>query len=103
MPVRENTPEGAGLRSAHPVSRLRHGTGRREGARLFARSPVVQRRNGLAAGGRGIRTCMGPFLSSGVFSVYCQFLVRSGKWPFFIPSPTIRFPERAQRVKGPKR
>ena len=24
MPVRENTPEGAGLRSAHPVSRLRH-------------------------------------------------------------------------------
>jgi hypothetical protein len=25
------------------------------------------------------------------------------KGPFFIPSPTIRFPERAEGVKGPKR
>jgi len=25
-----------------------------------------------------------------------QFFVRSGKGPFFIPSPTIRFPERAE-------
>ena len=23
--------------------------------------------------------------------------------PFFVPSPTIRFPERAEGVKGPKR
>jgi hypothetical protein len=22
--------------------------------------------------------------------------------PFFVPSPAIRFPERAERVKGPK-
>jgi len=34
------------------------------------------------------------------FSVYCQFFVRSAKWPFFIPSPTIRFPERAQWGQG---
>jgi hypothetical protein len=35
-----------------------------------------------------------------VVSVYCQFFVRSGKGPFFIPSPTIRFPERAEWGQG---
>jgi hypothetical protein len=35
-----------------------------------------------------------------LFSVYCQFFVRSGKGPFFIPSPTIRFPERAEWGQG---
>jgi hypothetical protein len=38
----------------------------------------------------------GAFPVKWCFSVYCQFFVRSGKWPFFIPSPTIRFAERAQ-------
>ena len=38
-----------------------------------------------------------------VFFGYCQFFVRRLKGPFFIPSPTIRFPERAQWVKGAKR
>ena len=56
--LRENTPERAGLRSAHPVSRLQPWIGRRESAGLFARSPVVHWRNGLAAGGNRIRlTC----------------------------------------------
>jgi hypothetical protein len=44
----------------------------------------------------------------GAFSVkefvfgFCWFFVRSGKGPFFVPSPAIRFPERAEAVKGPK-
>jgi len=61
MPVRENTPERAGLRSTHPVSRLHPWIGRRESAGLFARSPVVHWRNRLAAGGNRIRT-IGPAL-----------------------------------------
>jgi len=35
----------------------------------------------------------------GLMPVLCS--EREG--PFFIPSPTIRFPERAEGVKGPKR
>jgi exodeoxyribonuclease V alpha subunit len=56
MPVREITSERAGLRSAHPVSRLQPWIGRRESAGLFARRPVVHWRNGLSAGGKRIRT-----------------------------------------------
>ena len=41
IPVRENTPERAGWRSAHPVSRPHPCAERRESAGLFARSPVV--------------------------------------------------------------
>jgi len=33
---------------------------------------------------------------------FCWFFVRSGKGPFFVASPAIRFPERAEAVKGPK-
>ena len=42
----------------------------------------------------------GAFPVKWCFSVYCQFVVRSGKWPFFIPSPAIRFRERAQWGQG---
>jgi hypothetical protein len=42
----------------------------------------------------------GAFPVKWCFSVYCQFFVRSGKGPFFIPSPTIRFPERAEWGQG---
>ena len=56
----------------------------------------------LAARGRWIRTCMGLSLSSGVFRFIASSLFGAGK-PFFIPSPTVRFPERAEGVKGPKR
>jgi hypothetical protein len=31
---------------------------------------------------------------------FCWFFVRSGKGPFFIPSPTIRFAERAEWGQG---
>ncbi len=44
----------------------------------------------------------------GAFPVKWLFLVVGGSLfgagrPFFVPSPTIRFPERAEGVKGPKR
>ena len=35
----------------------------------------------------------------GLLSVFCSERER----PFFVPSPAIRFPERAEGVKGPKR
>jgi hypothetical protein len=44
----------------------------------------------------------GFYLSSGCFRFIGSFLFGAGG-PFFIPSPTIRFPERAEGVKGPKR
>ena len=45
---------------------------------------------------------MGLFLSSGCFGFAVSSLFGAGR-PFFVPSPTIRFPERAEGVKGPKR
>jgi hypothetical protein len=48
-------------------------------------------------------TCMGLFLSSGCFWVLLTVLCSERERPFFIPSPAIRFPERAEGVKGPKR
>jgi len=44
---------------------------------------------------------MGLFLSSSRFGLLL-FFVRSGK-AFFVLSPAIRFAERAEEVKGPKR
>jgi hypothetical protein len=48
-------------------------------------------------------TCMGLFLSSGCFWVLLPVLCSERERPFFIPSPAIRFAERAEGVKGPKR
>ena len=45
---------------------------------------------------------MGLFVSSsrfGLLAVLCSERER----PFFVPSPAIRFAERAEGVKGPKR
>src|SRR5262249_51094873 len=58
-----------------------------------------QVRNRLTAGGSWIRTCMGLSLSSGVFRLL-PVLCSEREGPFFIPSPTIRFPERAQWGQG---
>jgi hypothetical protein len=44
----------------------------------------------------------GLFLSSSDFGFVVGSLFGAGK-PFFVPSPAIRFAERAQGVKGPKR
>jgi len=48
-------------------------------------------------------TCMGLFLSSDCFWVFLTVLCSERERPFFVPSPAIRFPERAEGVKGPKR
>jgi hypothetical protein len=48
-------------------------------------------------------TCMGLFLSSGCYRVLLTVLCSERERPFFIPSPAIEFPERAEGVKGPKR
>ena len=70
---------------------------------LLAVIASIAVRSRLTAGGRWIRTCMGLFPVKWLFSVYCQFFVRSGKGPFFIPS--LRSGSRSARsgVKGPKR
>jgi len=65
----------------------------------FREGPRVCR---LSAGAKEIRTCMGFFLSSGCFRFIASSLFGAGK-PFFVPSPAVRFPERAEGVKGPKR
>jgi hypothetical protein len=46
---------------------------------------------------------MGLFPVKWCFPVYCQVLCSEQEGAFSIPSPTIRFPERAEGVKGPKR
>jgi hypothetical protein len=46
---------------------------------------------------------MGLFLSSGCFRVLLPVLCSERERPFFVPSPAIRFAERAEGVKGPKR
>ena len=38
-----------------------------------------------------------------VFWVFLPVLCSERERPFFVPSPAIRFPERAEGVKGPKR
>src|SRR6267143_6291758 len=65
-------------------------------------SRLEQVRNRLPAGAKGIRTCMGLFLSSSRFWFVAGSLFGAGK-PFFVPSPAVRFAERAEGVKGPKR
>src|SRR6516162_4340647 len=73
--------------------------------------PPPQHRISAAAGprtpnataeGDGSQTCMGLFLSSSHFWLVGDSLFGAGM-PFFVPSPAIRFAERAEGVKGPKR
>src|ERR1700738_4379778 len=45
-------------------------------------------------------TCIGLFLSSGRFWVLLPVLCSERERPFFVPSPAIRFPERAEGVEG---
>ena len=53
-------------------------------------------------GTKSSQTCMGLFLSSSHFWLFGDSLFGAGM-PFFVPSPAIRFAERAEGVKGPKR
>ena len=45
----------------------------------------------------------GAFPVKWLFWVLLRVLCSERERPFFIPSPAIRFPERAEGVKGPKR
>src|SRR5262249_14711418 len=83
-----------------PAVPPRRARARRGNCRFFDTGKRNLARDGLSAGGSRIRTCMGLFPVKWCFSVYCQFFVRSGKGPLFIPSPTIRFPERAEWGQG---
>jgi hypothetical protein len=49
-----------------------------------------------------LMTCMGLFPSSSRFGLF-PVLWFGAERPFFVPSPAIRFAERAEGVKGPKR
>src|SRR5690348_17260259 len=81
-----------------------------QGAGTFARPSLVPASQNPAepmvrrpsAGGEWIRTRMGLFLSSSRFWLVGGSLFGAGR-PFFVPSPAIRFAERAEGVKGPKR
>ena len=55
-----------------------------------------------APGTESSQTCMGLFLSSSHFWLFGDSLFGAGM-PFFVPSPAIRFAERAEGGKGPKR
>ena len=50
------------------------------------------------AGNRKFADLYGAFPVKWLFLVCCRFFVRSGR-PFFVPSPAIRFSERAEGVK----
>jgi SLOG cluster4 family len=45
----------------------------------------------------------GAFPVKWLFWVLLRVLCSEREGPFFVPSPAIRFPERAEGVKGPKR
>jgi hypothetical protein len=49
-------------------------------------------------GTESLRTCMGVFLSSGFLVVAGSLFGAEG--PFLVPSPAIRFAERAERCQG---
>jgi enoyl-CoA hydratase/carnithine racemase len=51
-------------------------------------------------GTKSSQTCMGVFLSSGFLFVAGSLF--GAERPFLVPSPAIRFAERAEGVKGPK-
>ena len=89
MPVRANTPERAGLRSAHPVSRLHHGAGRRESGGLFVRGLAVHRRDGLAAGGSRIRT-RGPSAKGKAMGCHSRQALPSLDLNLLVAPPLVR-------------
>src|ERR1700738_4864538 len=62
--------------------------------RRQARADLVQLRQ--HAGSQW--TCMGLFLSSGRFWVLLPVLCSERERPFFVPSPAIRFAERAEEI-----
>jgi len=89
MPVRENTPERAGLRSAHPVSRPHLCVEARESAGLFARGIAVHWRDGLAAGGSRIRT-RGPSAKGKAMGCHSRQALPSLDLNLLVAPPLVR-------------
>src|SRR5215813_9297462 len=95
------SPAGATVRvwlliDAAAPARAGRGTGR--AARSSAPAQLLADRAPRQRGSH--LTCMGLFLSSGCYWVLLTVLCSERERPFFIPSPAIRFPERAEGVKG---
>ena len=89
------------------VSRERSRASRRSTLASFVRSGASAIRLEIANSydslleGAGFEPVWG-FSCQVVFWVVVSSLFGAGK-PFFVPSPAIRFAERAEEVKGPKR
>src|SRR6516165_5012135 len=62
--------------------------------------PRPEQRNEASSprGSKSLRTCIGVFLSSGF--VVCAGSLFGAERPFLVPSPAIRFAERAERCQG---
>ena len=58
--------------------------------------------DGLAGGGKADSNLYGVFPVKRLFWVVLTVFCSERERPFFVPSPAIRFAERAQGVKGPK-
>jgi hypothetical protein len=81
-------------RSGSPhTSSIRGSPGRARSTR-FARDSSLE--------GEGFEPVWGFSCQGGCFGFAKSSLFGAGK-PFFVPSPAIRFAERAEGVKGPKR
>ena len=76
----------------------------------FADLPISAFRAPVSRGTESLQTRRWREMDSNLYGafgvkrlfVFFRFFVRSWK-PFFVPSPAIRFAERAEGVKGPKR
>src|SRR6516164_1834261 len=64
------------------------------GDQAAIRQRVGEGRSRSARGTESLQTCMGLFLSSSHFWLFSDSLFGAGM-PFFVPSPAIRFAERA--------
>src|SRR5215472_10547492 len=67
------------------------------GTQSICANPAALRRMMLARN-RKFADLYGAFPVKWLFLVCCRFFVRSGR-RFFVPSPAIRYPERAEGVK----
>jgi hypothetical protein len=52
---------------------------------------------------KGDSNLYGAFPVKWLFLVFAESSLFGAGRPFFVPSPAIRFPKRAEGVKGPKR
>ena len=102
MPVREKGRRSPGSQPARPFSRPQPAADRRQSAGLFAYSLRFTAETDCPLEQAGFELVWGFSCQVVVLGFAESSLFGAGK-PFFIPSPAIRFAERAEGVKGPKR